>query len=191
MLPRLAVGAAAAAATYRVATQQATTNVALAKDVKWHAAPAKQRTFIAVKPDGVARGLIGEIIARFEKKGYKLVGLKLVHPTKEEAKKHYADLSSKPFFNGLTDYFSSGPVVAMVWEGKDVVKNGRKLLGATNPADSCPGSIRGDLCIDVGRNVIHGSDSPESAQHEIDLWFSEAELHDWKQAQASWIYEKM
>eukprot|EP00455_Lapot_gusevi_P043207 TRINITY_DN5221_c0_g1_i5.p2 TRINITY_DN5221_c0_g1~~TRINITY_DN5221_c0_g1_i5.p2 ORF type:complete len:177 (-),score=25.24 TRINITY_DN5221_c0_g1_i5:143-598(-) len=132
-----------------------------------------ERTFIAVKPDGVQRGLVGEIIRRFENKGYKLVGLKLLKPTVEQAQQHYSDLSSKKFFGGLCEYFSSGPIVGMVWEGLGVVKGGRVLLGATTPADSLPGTIRGDLCIDVGRNVCHGSDAVESAEKEIAFWFPE------------------
>ena len=128
-----------------------------------------ERTFIAIKPDGVQRGIVGEIISRFEKKGFKLVAMKLIHPSKAMAEEHYADLKNKPFFPGLTTYFSSGPVIAMVWEGKGAIKTGRVMLGATNPADSAPGSIRGDLCIDVGRNICHGSDSPDSAQHEVTL----------------------
>merc|ERR1719424_2210780 len=117
-----------------------------------------ERTFIAVKPDGVQRALVGDIIARFEKRGYKLVALKMVTPSKKFAEAHYADLNKKKFFNSLTDFFSSGPVVAMVWEGEDAVRYGRVLLGATNPADSAPGTIRGDFCINVGRNICHGSD---------------------------------
>ncbi len=123
----------------------------------------RERTFIMVKPDGVQRGLISEVINRFERKGFKLVALKMATPGKEHFEKHYSDLSSKPFFGGLVSYAASGPVVAMVWEGNNVVATGRKLLGATRPDDSAPGTIRGDLCIDVGRNVIHGSDAVESA----------------------------
>merc|ERR1711916_98446 len=117
----------------------------------------RERTFIAIKPDGVQRGLVGEIIKRFEQKGYKLVALKMVTPTKEFAEKHYADLSSKPFFGGLVEYFSSGPVVAMCWEGEDAILGGRRLLGATHPKDSAPGTIRGDFAVDIGRNICHGS----------------------------------
>ena len=133
-----------------------------------------ERTFIAIKPDGVQRGLIGEIIQRFEKKGYKLVACKVVQPTETFAKQHYADLAARtchrspncrqpyaslgPFFPGLVKYFSSGPVFAMVWEGKNVIVNGRKIIGATNPAQAEPGSIRGDLCIETGRNIVRGRD---------------------------------
>ena len=126
-----------------------------------------------VKPDGVQRNLVGKIIDRFEKKGFKLVALKMMTPTKELLEQHYADLAQKPFFPGLIKYMMMGPVVCMVLEGDGVVATGRKMLGATKPADSAPGSIRGDLCVDVGRNIIHGSDSVDAAQHEIALWFPE------------------
>ena len=142
-----------------------------------------------IKPDGVQRGLVGDIISRFEKKGFKLVGMKLDAPGKEHFEKHYSDLSSKPFFGGLVAYASSGPVVAMVWEGDNAVLTGRKMLGATKPFDSAPGTIRGDFCIDVGRNIIHGSDSVESANKEIELWFKPEELVAWESHSASWVYE--
>ena len=148
-----------------------------------------ERTFIAVKPDGVQRGIVGEIIKRFENKGYQLVALKMIHPTKEFAEKHYADLSSKPFFGGLTTFFSSGPVVAMVWQGKGVIKGGRLLLGATNPADSLPGTIRGDLCVDMGRNICHGSDSEEGAKAEINLWWKAEEIMTYTANSDKWVYE--
>ncbi|CAN4111881.1 unnamed protein product [Withania somnifera] len=130
-----------------------------------------EQTFIMIKPDGVQRGLVGEIIGRFEKKGFTLKGLKFITVDRAFAEKHYADLCAKPFFNGLVEYIVSGPVVAMVWEGKSVVTTGRKIIGATNPAESAPGTIRGDYAIDIGRNVIHGSDAVESARKEISLWF--------------------
>ncbi|XP_017775726.1 PREDICTED: nucleoside diphosphate kinase [Nicrophorus vespilloides] len=149
----------------------------------------EERTFIMVKPDGVQRGLVGKIIKKFEQKGFKLVGMKFMWASEDLLKKHYSDLSSKPFFNGLVNYMHSGPVVPMVWEGLNVVKTGRVLLGATNPADSAPGTIRGDLCIQVGRNIIHGSDAVESAKKEIDLWFTEKELVGWTPAQKTWVYE--
>ncbi|KAH8434593.1 nucleoside-diphosphate kinase [Aspergillus melleus] len=149
-----------------------------------------EQTFIAIKPDGVQRGLVGPILSRFENRGFKLVALKLTSPSKEHLEQHYADLSSKPFFPGLVSYMLSGPIVAMVWEGKDVVKTGRTILGATNPLASAPGTIRGDYAIDVGRNVCHGSDSVESAQKEIALWFKKEELQSYKQSQFDWIYEK-
>ncbi|CAB3360047.1 nucleoside diphosphate kinase-like [Cloeon dipterum] len=148
-----------------------------------------ERSFLMVKPDGVQRGLVGEIVRRFEAKGFKLVAMKFVWASEDLLKQHYADLSSKPFFPGLVSYMASGPVVPMVWEGLDVVKTGRVMLGATNPKDSAPGTIRGDLCIDVGRNIIHGSDSVESANKEIALWFKPEELVQWQHASHSWIYE--
>ncbi|KAJ9582411.1 hypothetical protein L9F63_003264, partial [Diploptera punctata] len=141
----------------------------------------RERTFLMVKPDGVQRGLVGKIIKRLESKGFKLVAMKFMW-VKDLLKKHYADLSARPFFPGLVKYMSSGPVVPMVWEGLNVVKTGRVMLGATDPKDSNPGTIRGDLCIQVGRNIIHGSDSVESANKEIDLWFDSKEVVQWQPA---------
>lgn len=149
----------------------------------------RERTFIMVKPDGVQRGLVGKIIKRFEAKGFKLIGLKFMWASEDLLKKHYAELSGRPFFPGLVKYMSSGPVVPMVWEGLNVVKTGRQMLGATDPKDSNPGTIRGDLCIQVGRNIIHGSDGVESAKKEITLWFNEKELVSWNPASTAWIYE--
>eukprot|EP01133_Synstelium_polycarpum_P002898 gene2898-3328_t len=135
-----------------------------------------ERTFIAIKPDGVARHLVGEIIARFERKGFVLVGLKQVVPTAALAGDHYAEHKERPFFGGLVSFITSGPVVAMCWEGKGVVAAARLMIGVTNPLTSTPGTIRGDLAIDVGRNIIHGSDSVESATRELALWFTANEL---------------
>ncbi len=132
---------------------------------------ATERTYIMIKPDGVERGLVGEVIKRFENKGYKLLALQLLHPTKELLEQHYGDLKTKPFFPKLVNYMLSGPVVGMVWQGKGVVLTGRKMLGETNPLASSPGTIRGDFCIDVGKNICHGSDAVESAEKEIALWF--------------------
>lgn len=148
-----------------------------------------ERTFIAIKPDGVQRGLVGKIIGRFEDKGFKLVAMKQMTASKEHLEKHYADLSSKPFFPGLVEYMGSGPVVAMVWEGEGAVATGRKMLGETKPQDSAPGTIRGDFCIQVGRNICHGSDSVESANHEIALWFNPNEISEWKSCANTWVYE--
>jgi len=150
---------------------------------------ADERTYIMIKPDGVQRNLVGEIIGRFERKGYQLVALDMRTVTLEHAQEHYKDLKEKPFYKGLCDYIISGPVVAMVWQGRGVVKGGRTLIGATNPAESTPGTIRGDLCIEVGRNIIHGSDSVESAQHEINLWFG-GKLNNWTPTQNQWLYER-
>jgi nucleoside diphosphate kinase len=221
---------------------------------------ATERSYIMIKPDGVQRGLVGEVIKRFESRGFKLVALKLIQVEKAHAEKHYSDLSSKPFFGGLVDYICSGPVVAMVWEGKGVVAVGRMMIGATNPQvrerektfcffgggracrrrflpfsfprrsrplyllppsktltpsllpppnktqqhnntqntqntqqqnlkkASAPGTIRGDFCIEVGRNVIHGSDTVDNANKEIGLWFPEG-VADWTPAANPWIYE--
>merc|ERR1712142_693712 len=148
-----------------------------------------ERTFIMIKPDGVHRGLIGEIIKRFENKGFKLVAMKYMQASVEHLEKHYADLSKKPFFPGLVKYMASGPVVAMVWEGLNVVKTGRVMLGETNPADSLPGTIRGDFAVQVGRNICHGSDAVESANNEIALWFKPEELVSWEPELKDWIYE--
>ncbi|XP_066991739.1 nucleoside diphosphate kinase [Anabrus simplex] len=152
-------------------------------------AAARERTFIMVKPDGVQRGLVGKIIKKFEAKGFKLVAMKFMWASEDHLKKHYSDLSARPFFPGLVKYMASGPVVPMVWEGLNVVKTGRQMLGATDPKDSAPGTIRGDLCIQVGRNIIHGSDSVESAQKEIDLWFEPKEVIAWRPAAEAWVYE--
>jgi nucleoside-diphosphate kinase len=148
----------------------------------------QERTFLAVKPDGVQRGIVGDIIARFEKRGYKLVGLKMVWPTKEKAASHYADLSKKKFFPGLVNFFSSGPIVCMCWEGKDIIKQGRQMLGETQPLASKPGSIRGDFSIDLGRNICHGSDSVEASTRELAMWFPEG-VNDWNKTVDSSVYE--
>ncbi len=148
-----------------------------------------ERTFIAIKPDGVQRGLIGEIVRRFETKGFTLVGLKIMQVNRELAETHYSVHKEKPFFAGLVDFITSGPVVAMVWEGEGVIASARKLIGATNPLTSEPGTIRGDFGVSIGRNLIHGSDAPETAQQEIGLWFSESELVSWQPTMTSWIYE--
>ncbi|KAL4793413.1 nucleoside diphosphate kinase [Aspergillus venezuelensis] len=149
-----------------------------------------EQTFIAIKPDGVQRGLVGPIISRFENRGFKLAAMKLTSPSRSLLEQHYGDLKEKPFFPGLVTYMLSGPIVAMVWEGKDVVKTGRTILGATNPLASAPGTIRGDYAIDVGRNVCHGSDSVENAKKEIGLWFTPEEVQNYKLNAFGWIYEK-
>lgn len=148
-----------------------------------------ERTFLAIKPDGVQRGLVGEIIRRFEAKGFTLVGLKLMNVSRELAEKHYEVHKERPFFAGLVQFITSGPVVAMVWEGKGVIASARKIIGATNPLNSEPGTIRGDFGIDIGRNIIHGSDAPETAQQEVSLWFTDAELVSWQPSVSSWLYE--
>ncbi|KAK4526483.1 hypothetical protein GAYE_SCF24G4399 [Galdieria yellowstonensis] len=142
-----------------------------------------------IKPDGVHRQLIGEIISRFERRGYKLVAAKMMTPSVQLAKQHYAEHDGKPFFEPLVNFLTSGPVFAMVWEGKDIVATGRKMIGKTKPLDSEPGTIRGDFGLDVGRNIIHGSDSVDSANREIKLWFQAEELNSWKPVTQAWIYE--
>ncbi|KAJ9102519.1 nucleoside diphosphate kinase [Naganishia vaughanmartiniae] len=150
-----------------------------------------EQTYIMVKPDGVQRGLVGEIIGRFEKRGYKLVGLKMCAPGQQHLEQHYEDLKEKSFFPGLIKYMNSGPVVGMVWEGLDAVKTGRSILGATNPLQSAPGTIRGDFALAVGRNVCHGSDTVENAQKEIDLWFGkEGGVTKWAHHSDAWVHEK-
>lgn len=148
-----------------------------------------ERTFLAIKPDGVQRKLVGEIIRRFEAKGFTLVGLKLMNVSRELAETHYGVHKEKPFFPGLVNFITSGPVVAMVWEGKGVIASARKIIGATNPLNAEPGTLRGDFGVDVGRNIIHGSDAPETAEQEIKLWFKDEELVTWEPTLTSWIYE--
>ncbi|KAJ8246439.1 hypothetical protein GJAV_G00267810 [Gymnothorax javanicus] len=148
----------------------------------------EERTFIAIKPDGVQRRLVGEIIKRFEQKGFKLVGMKFLHASEDLLKDHYSEHQDRPFFAGLVEYMHSGPVVAMVWEGLNVIKTGRLMMGETNPADSKPGTIRGDFCIQVSRNIIHGSDSVESANAEIDRWFQPEELVSYQTCADNWLY---
>ncbi len=148
-----------------------------------------ERTFIAIKPDGVQRGLVGEIIHRFESKGFTLVGLKFLKVSRELAEQHYDVHRERPFFSGLVEFITSGPVAAMVWEGDGVVASSRKLIGATNPLTAEPGTIRGDFGVSIGRNLIHGSDAIETAQREIALWFKEEELVSWQLQLTPWLYE--
>ena len=137
-----------------------------------------ERTFIAVKPDGVERGLVGEIIRRFEQKGFKLIALKMLNVTPEMAKAHYAEHEGKPFYERLIKYIQSGPVVAMVWKGMDVVKGARTLMGSTNPNEAQVGTIRADFAQVMEYNVVHGSDSTESAEREIGIYFKPEEIND-------------
>lgn len=148
-----------------------------------------ERTFLAIKPDGVQRGLVGEIVRRFETKGFNLVGLKMMKVSRELAEKHYDVHKDKPFFTGLVNFITSAPVVAMVWEGDGVVASARKIIGATNPLNAEPGTIRGDFGVSIGRNIIHGSDAVETAQREVALWFSPDELADWDPTIKPWLYE--
>jgi nucleoside-diphosphate kinase len=135
-----------------------------------------ERTYIMVKPDGVQRRLVGEIIRRFETRGLRLLGLKLLVPSRELAEAHYAVHRQRPFFGELVDFITSGPVVAMVWEGTDAIKLTRTMIGATRPVDALSGTIRGDFTTELQQNLVHGSDAPDTAQYEIDLWFKPEEL---------------
>jgi len=148
-----------------------------------------ERTFLMLKPDAVQRGLVGEVIQRFEKKGFKLVGMKLIQVDRTLAEAHYAEHRGKGFFEPTVSYIMSSPVVAMVWQGKNVVALARELMGATNPANSNPGSIRGMYGMDISRNVIHGSDSVGSAEREIGLYFKPEELVDYQKAGDEWLSE--
>ncbi|NES85373.1 MAG: nucleoside-diphosphate kinase [Moorea sp. SIO2B7] len=148
-----------------------------------------ERTFVMVKPDGVQRNLVGEVISRFEAKGFTLVGLKMMKVSRELAEQHYDVHKERPFFAKLVDFIISAPVVAMVWEGEGVVASARKIIGATNPLTAEPGTIRGDYGIIIGRNLIHGSDAVETGQREISLWFTEEELVSWEPVRNSWLYE--
>jgi nucleoside-diphosphate kinase len=148
-----------------------------------------ERTFVMIKPDGMQRQLVGRIISIFERRSLKIVGLKLLRITPELADQHYAEHRDKPFFKGLVEYITSGPVVAMVLEGKGCVAAVREMMGATDPLKAAPASIRGRYGIDIGRNVVHGSDSPASAEREIALYFSSGELLDYPLDILKWVYE--
>jgi nucleoside-diphosphate kinase len=147
-----------------------------------------ERCFIAIKPDGVQRNLIGEIISRFEQKGLKLRAIKLIIPDSAIVKKQYASLQNASFFNDIMDFFTSGPIVAMVWEGENIITVARRLVGKTHPEDAEPGSIRGDFCSGKGRNLVHASDSIESADKEIAIWFQEDELVKYSKSIDQWVY---
>ncbi len=148
-----------------------------------------ERTFVMIKPDGVQRGLVGQIISRLEARGLRLVGMKFMAVSKELAEKHYAVHKGKPFYDGLIEYITSGPVVPMVWEGTGAIDLVRRTVGATNPASAEPGTIRGDFAVEIGRNLIHASDGPETAKFEIGLWFDDAELVSYGRDADRWIYE--
>ncbi|MDY5060861.1 nucleoside-diphosphate kinase [Staphylococcus simulans] len=148
-----------------------------------------ERTFLMIKPDGVQRNIVGEIITRLEKKGLKLVGGKFMTVSKELAETHYGEHADKPFYEGLVSFITSAPVFAMVVEGENVVEVTRNMIGKTNPTEAAPGTIRGDLGLTVGRNVIHGSDSVESAKREISLWFEPNELSVYTANNEEWLYE--
>jgi nucleoside-diphosphate kinase len=150
---------------------------------------AFERTLVIVKPDGVQRGLVGPIVTRFEARGLKIVGLKLVQVSRELAERHYAEHEGKGFYPGLLDYITSGPVVVACVEGTSAVQMVRNVVGATNPLNAAPGTIRADLAVDIGRNLIHASDAPETAQRELDLWFAPEELLSYPRDTDRWIFE--
>ena len=148
-----------------------------------------ERTLVLVKPDGVQRGLIGEVISRLERRGLKLVGMKFMQVDDALARQHYGEHVDRPFFGGLVDFITSSPVVAMAWESDNAVEAVRNTMGQTNPTTSPLGTIRGDLGLDIGRNLVHGSDSPESAERELSLFFKTSELLNYSRANDPWIKE--
>ncbi len=148
-----------------------------------------ERTFVLLKPDAVQRGLAGEVLSRFERRGLKILALKLLRVSRSLAGTYYAEHKGKAFFDPLISYIVSGPVVAMVLEGDNAVAIVRKMMGKTNAAEAEPGTIRGDLALTIGRNIIHGSDSPDSAKREISLFFKPDELHDYKRIDEAWLRE--
>ena len=148
-----------------------------------------ERTLILVKPDGVQRGLVGEIAGRFERRGLKLAGMKFMQMSSELAAEHYAVHLGKPFYKDLIAYIISGPVVAMCWEGPDAVAVARATIGATKPVEAAPGTIRGDFGMQIGRNLVHGSDSPENGIKETDIFFRADELIEWDRVTEAWILE--
>lgn len=150
---------------------------------------AMERTLIIVKPEGVQRGLIGDVLARFEQRGLKFVGLKLIHITPELAEQHYGVHKGKPFYTGLVQHITSGPVVVGVVEGPKAISVVRTTMGVTNPAEAQPGTIRGDYALEIGFNIVHGSDGPETAKQEINLFFKPEELLDYTLAAQRWVHE--
>jgi nucleoside-diphosphate kinase len=148
---------------------------------------AIEQTLILAKADAVARGLVGEIISRFERRGYTIAALKILAVDEARAKEHYAEHEGKPFFAGLVDYITSAPIVAMVIEGSDAIEGCRSSIGATNPIKAAPGSIRGDYGQTIGRNLVHGSDSADSAAREISIWFSKSEIFKGADDMAKWL----
>jgi nucleoside-diphosphate kinase len=148
-----------------------------------------ERTLVLIKPDGVQRGLIFTILARLEARGLKLAGLKLVAVSESLAQRHYAVHQGKPFYEGLIRYIASAPVVAAVFEGTRAVSVVRSSVGSTNAAEAAPGTIRGDLAIEIGRNLVHASDSPENGEKEIALWFEPTELVSWSREVDMWVFE--
>jgi len=148
-----------------------------------------ERTFVMIKPDAVQRGLIGAIISRLEAKGFKPLAMKFMRLPRELAERHYAEHRGKSFFESLIKYITSGPVLCMVWEGDNIISSLRNMMGATNPQDALPGTIRGDFGQQTGRNLIHGSDSPESAKREINLFFNDYEIQSYDRSVDEWLFE--
>ena len=148
-----------------------------------------ERTLILVKPDGVQRSLSGEIISRLERSGLKITGMKLLHVNEDLAKKHYAEHEDKPFFGDLVEYICSAPIIALAFSGPNAVEKSRKLIGKTNPLESEPGTIRGDLGLEISRNLIHGSASIEDAKREVSIFFNDSEIIDYEKSSDSWILE--
>lgn len=149
-----------------------------------------ERTLVLLKPDAVQRGLTGEVISRFERRGLKIVGMKLIQMDRAFAGRHYGEHEGKPFFEGLVNFITSGPIVAMALEGLNAVEVVRRTMGETNPANSQPGTIRGDLALEIGRNIVHGSDSLDTAKRELALFFSEDELISYERSTDSWISDE-
>lgn len=149
-----------------------------------------EQSLIILKPDAVQRGLVGPIVTRLEQRGLKFAGLKLMHLSVELARQHYAEHEGKPFYQGLVDYITSGPVVVVAVRGNDVIKIIRTMVGATKPAEAAPGTIRGDFGLEIGRNLIHASDAPESGEREVALFFEDSELLEWSRSTDQWVFEQ-
>lgn len=149
-----------------------------------------EQSLVLVKPDGVQRGLVGEIISRLERRGLRLVAAKFVQVPKELAEAHYAEHKGKPFYDGLVSYITSSPVMAMAWEGPNAVAAIRQTMGATRPTEAAPGTIRHDFGLEVGRNLTHASDKPETGEREVGLWFTKNEVLSWKRELDKWVFEK-
>jgi len=151
----------------------------------------RERTFIAIKPEALQRGLVGTLITRFEQRGYKMTAIKMVQPPEAKLAQHYREAVGKPYYPNLISQMTAGPFIVMVWEGLDIIKNSRSLIGETEPKNSMAGTIRADLAIHKRRNLVHGSDTVENAKREIELWFGKEEIFQWDQALEKWIIEKL
>jgi nucleoside-diphosphate kinase len=148
-----------------------------------------ERTFVMVKPDAFQRGLVGEIVSRIEDRGLKLVGMKLITPTQEQGEEHYAEHEDEPFYDDLVEFITSGPAVPMVVEGENAISIVREMIGATDPSEASPGTIRGDYALDIGRNCVHAADAPDTAEREISIYFDEDELETYESVDKKWVYE--